>query len=117
MTTLNGTVTVAKPDGDTSPVISVSYGGELIEFNADLNAINQLAKVQANTWDFKKQAISSGQASPTIKGPGNLSSEDLAKIINLPDYQLQTTAPLSDTDSQYLVKCTTGKKCILENNR
>jgi phage protein D len=55
VTTLNGKVTVARPDADTSPVLSVKFGDGLLAFNADLNAITQFGNVKASSWDYKNQ--------------------------------------------------------------
>ncbi|GAB2808469.1 type VI secretion system tip protein VgrG [Ferruginibacter profundus] len=98
VTTLNGKVSVTKPDADTSPVLLVNYGSELMEFNADLNAINQLGSVKASTWDFKNQQIISGQATTSVTGPGNLSTKKLSVALGLPDYPLQSTAPIGSGD-------------------
>jgi len=40
ITTINGTVTVAKPDANTTSVLTVGNGNGLMEFNANMNAIN-----------------------------------------------------------------------------
>lgn len=98
VTTINGKVSVVKPDADTDPVLSVGYGNGLYEFRADLNAITQLGRVKASTWDYKNQALSSGQASNDNSGPGNISSKTLSGVIGLSEYQLQTTAPLENSD-------------------
>lgn len=98
VTTLNGKVTVAKPDTNKSPVISVIYGDNLIEFNAELNAVTQLNSVKASSWDFKTQKVVKSEAPNNIAGPGNLSSKELSKVIGLKEYELQTTAPEATAD-------------------
>lgn len=98
VTAINGKVTVAKPDADTSSVLTVGYGNGLFEFNADLNAVSQLGNVTASTWDFKNQALNTGQASNNLAGPGNISSKKLSGVIGVEKYQLQTTAPLETAD-------------------
>lgn len=95
---LNGAVSVFPPDANTSSVLTVTYGDNLLGFNADLNAVNQLGSVTASSWVYNNQAITSGQASNSYAGPGNLSSETLSEVIGLSDFQLQTTAPLQDAD-------------------
>jgi phage protein D len=98
VTTLNGTVAVAAPDANTSSVLTVTYGDTLMEFSADLDAINQLGNVTASSWDFQTQAVTTGQATPTVAGPGNLSSKTLSQVVGLSEYDLQTTAPLETGD-------------------
>lgn len=94
ITTLNNTVNIFKPDADTSPVLSVSYGDGLMEFNADLESITQLGSIQAAAWDYKTQAVITSQASNSYSGPGNLSAKKLSEVVGLSEYELQTPAPL-----------------------
>jgi len=98
VTTLNGKVSVVKPDADTTSVLTVKFGEGLLEFNADLNAVTQLGNVKASAWDYKNQAINTGQAANSVAGPGNLSSKKLSEVVGLADYMLQTTAPLESGD-------------------
>lgn len=98
VTALNGKVAVFDPGANSSPVLTIKYGANLISFNASLDAVSQLGTVQASTWDYKNQAVSSTTASSNLEGPGNLSSKTLSAVIGLSDYQLQTTAPMETAD-------------------
>jgi Rhs element Vgr protein len=98
ITTLNGVISVTKPGANTSPVLTIEFGNNLLEFKADLNAVTQLGSVKASTWDYKNQVVSSGEAANNLAGPGNISSTTLAGVVGLSDYQLQTTAPLENAD-------------------
>ncbi len=95
---VNGKVTVAKPDANTTSVATLGYGNGLLELSATLNATSQLANVTANAWDYSQQAVISGTADNSYAGPGNISSATLASVIGLPNYQLQTSAPLEVAD-------------------
>lgn len=94
VTTINGKVSVFKPDASTTSVLTIAYGDNLLSFNANLNAVTQIGSVKASTWDYKKQALGSGQANNSYTGPGNLSSKKLSQVLNLSNYELQTAAPL-----------------------
>lgn len=98
VTTLNGKVSVNSPDKATSSVLKVTYGDNLLEFNAKLNAVTQLGSVTSNSWDFKTQAVVNSQASPNVAGTGNLTTKKLSEVIGLAAYQLQTSAPLETAD-------------------
>jgi Rhs element Vgr protein len=98
LTVLNSKVSVMKPDADTASVLTVEFGDNLLAFNADLNALTQLGRAQATTWDYKNQVLSTAAAANAYAGPGNLSSETLSEVIGLPAYQLQTTAPVAGAD-------------------
>jgi Rhs element Vgr protein len=98
VTTINGKVTVANPTGDTTSVFTVTYGDNLLSFNAELDATTQLAEVKASGWDYKTQKVNTGQASNDLPGPGNLSSKKLSEVIGLSDFELQTDAPQQSAD-------------------
>jgi Rhs element Vgr protein len=96
--TINGKISVFPPDKNTTSVLTVTYGDNLLEFNAKLNAVTQLGNVAANSWDFKTQAIVNGNAAPNVSGAGNLTTKKLSEAIGLSTYQLQTSAPLESAD-------------------
>jgi len=95
---LDGKVSVVKPDATTTSVLTVAYGDNLLEFNADLNAITQLGNVKASSWDFTTQAVITAESANSLAGPGNLSSKTLSGVVGLSDYNLQTSAPLLSAD-------------------
>lgn len=98
VTTLNGEVAVFPPDKNKKPVLEIEYGNNLLEFNADLNSVNQLGSVKASSWDFKTQKVIDGKSNSSLKGPGNLSTKKLSEVVGLKEYELQTTAPLPKAD-------------------
>ena len=94
VTTINGKISVNAPDKDTSSVLTVTYGDNLLEFNAKLNSTTQLGNVTSNSWDYKNQEVINSEATPNVAGSGNLSTKKLSEVIDLPSFQLQTSAPL-----------------------
>lgn len=90
----DGKVTAKPPQVDTSPQLKVTYGEDLLEFQADMDARTQLAAVKGTTWDLKSQAIIEQQGSkPTLNDQGDISTENLSKVIGLESYNIQTSAP------------------------
>ena len=51
VSTVNGKVSVFKPDADTSSVLTITYGDNLYAFDAELDATTQLKSVKASAWD------------------------------------------------------------------
>lgn len=98
VTTINGTVTVAKPDANTSSVLTVGYGSGLMEFNADLNAITQLSNVTAGAWNYQTQQVSQQAVQNSYAGAGNLSANTLASVAGLSTFGVQTSASLQDNN-------------------
>jgi Rhs element Vgr protein len=90
----DGVVAVQKPKASASPVLLVEYGQGLNEVNAEIDASLQLASVSATSWDCSTQATLAGQSSePDVNEQGNLSGSDLASVLGLPAYELQSNAP------------------------
>lgn len=98
VSTINNKVSVFNPTADTSSVLTVSYGVNLLGFEAELNSITQLKQVTASAWDYSNQKLINAQAPNNLAGPGNLSSSKLADVVGLPSYDLQTTAAESSDE-------------------
>ena len=93
-----GKISVKEPQVSDSAQLTVTYGIDLMAFDADLDASAQFNVVKATTWDPSTQAVTEAQASPAnLTSQGNIDSAELANII-APDYfRLQTTIPLDNT--------------------
>jgi Rhs element Vgr protein len=98
VTTLNSEVAVFPPNKNTKPVLEIEYGNNMLEFNADLNSVNQLGAVKGNSWDFKTQKVIDSKSKSSLKGPGNLSTKKLSEVVGLKEYELQTTSALEKAD-------------------
>jgi Rhs element Vgr protein len=95
----DGKITVRAPQVTGSAALKVSYGEDLMEFHADIDARNQFAAAEAVSWDLKTQAaVNGGRAMPAkLNAQGDLNSAELAKVVGLSSYRLQTAAPLEKT--------------------
>lgn len=91
----DGTVAVKAPATSNEPTLKVSYGKDLMSFDAEMDARTQYAAAQAVSWDLKTQAVVTGsEAAPaSLNTQGNLASAALAQVIGLDSYRLQTAAP------------------------
>ena len=98
VSTINNKVSVFNPTTDTTSAYTLTYGSNLLAFEAEINALTQLAKVTASAWDFKNQNLISAQASNNLAGPGNLSSKKLSGVANLDNFSLQTSAAESSDE-------------------
>lgn len=91
----DGKVTVQTPRGDTAASLQVTYGTDLIEFDAAVDARTQLQQVRAVSWDQTTQDVVEQSANATsVTQQGNLQSAQLASVIGLASYRLQTNAPM-----------------------
>lgn len=91
----SGKLTVAQPEVSASPALSLTYGYDLTEFDAEINAADQLTEVQGNAWDMSSQALVSNSSSePTVNKQGNISGQDLAKVMSPSTTQLSSSVGL-----------------------
>lgn len=92
----NDGVLVKKPELNGSPVLTLTYGKNIMEFNADMDARLQTTSVKTLTWDFKNQEVRTVENSDTgIKEEGGISSGKLAQVNDKP-LELRTASYLSE---------------------
>jgi len=93
----DGAIAVKAPDVAAAAVLSVTYGLDLIDFSADIDARTQYASAQAVSWDPKTQAAALGSAAApaTLSAQGDLDSATLAQVIGLQAIRIQAGAPLA----------------------
>lgn len=89
-----GKVTVAPPLVSAAAVLTVTYGMDLIEFNAELDARHQLSNVTSNGWDLGSHQLLQQTATPeALNEQGNVTSATLASVLGVSDFRLQSTIP------------------------
>jgi Rhs element Vgr protein len=98
VSTLNNQVKVFDPTAGSAPVLTLTYGRNLYSIDAELNSTGQFSEVTATAWSYQSQQLLSAVASNDLPGPGDLSSKSLAGVVDLPSFQLQTTATETDAE-------------------
>ena len=95
----DGKVMAKAPDTGATPQLKVTYGEDLIEFDAEMDARTQLTSVKGVSWDLKTQAVveSKEVSSQTLNEQGDLNSTELAKVFSPKSLRLQTSAPMEKT--------------------
>jgi len=91
----DGRVGVKSPTAGGAATLTVTYGADLIAFDATLDATTQSAGVTAVSWDPATQALIAGQpALPVAVGDqGNIGAAALAAAIGADALRLQAPAP------------------------
>lgn len=90
-----GSLTLKAPATDGTAQLSVTYGVDLLEFDAEVDARSQLSSVGSVAWDPATQAVITQNATPqTLNAQGNLDAATLAKVLGLASYRLQSSVPL-----------------------
>ncbi|MGX9460845.1 type VI secretion system tip protein VgrG [Shewanella sp. A14] len=85
-------VTVAEPNVNDECVLTVTYGEDLIDFQADIDARYQFSSVKSVGWDLSEQkSLEQEVTTQSLNKQGDLSSSDLADTLSLSEFRLQTT--------------------------
>jgi Rhs element Vgr protein len=80
--TKNGKLIVKKPDGSAAAALALRFGGNLLEFEAVLDARSQYSSVQASSWSAADQGVVSGEgAAASPVAPGNVSGDTLGAVL------------------------------------
>jgi Rhs element Vgr protein len=89
-------ISVKSPQTDASPELAVRYGEDLIEFQAEMDSRTQLKAVTGTTWSLKDlKIIEQKGAKPDLNDQGNITTDELAAVVNLESFNIQTSAPIS----------------------
>ncbi len=97
----DGKITIQSPDFNADEVETVAFGATLFDFDAEIDARNQLANITAYGWDFAGQELVEIEArSSTVNLNGNISSDDLASVIDLENLELKSGESTSDVELQ-----------------
>jgi Rhs element Vgr protein len=91
----DGKLSVKAPDFSSAAALGVTWGADLIDFAADIDARQQWKAVQANTWSPAQQALLQGASAAPAAGSaqGNLDGSTLAAVASPDTYTLQSCAP------------------------
>ncbi|WP_316632463.1 type VI secretion system tip protein VgrG [uncultured Flavobacterium sp.] len=97
----NGKITISKPNLTSDSVETVTFGSTLLDFDAEMDARNQFAKVSSYSWDYTNQEVVEIEANdPGVSLNGNLSASDLADIIQLENLELRHGATITEVELQ-----------------
>ncbi|MDR0793333.1 MAG: type VI secretion system tip protein VgrG [Chitinophagaceae bacterium] len=78
----DGTLIVKKPDTSSTPVLTATYGDNIWDFDAEMDARRQAVSVMSTSWDYTQQQIEqSDTGEANFTETGNLSSDDLATVL------------------------------------
>lgn len=94
----DGALSVKAPDTSGEPTLEVTYGADLIGFEAEIDARTQFSSASASTWSLSDQTEQTATATPLqLNQQGNLDAATLAGVIGLSAYQIQTGAAIEST--------------------
>ena len=96
----NGKVNVNKPVFTGTPALTVEFGQNVYEFEAEMDARDEYKSVEASSWDdATRKIVKKKNKKPNLgKEEGNPSGDDLSKVIGLDDFALQHSGQIKDTE-------------------
>lgn len=103
----DGAVHIAPPEAGGA-ALSVAWGDELMDFQADIDARSQWKAVQAASWSLSSQALlqSASSASTAVGSQGNLDGTALSAVAGPSILQLQSSAPQEQAALEAWAKAT-----------
>jgi Rhs element Vgr protein len=98
----DGKIQINRPDTTSDPVLQVSYGSSIIEFEAEMDARNQWANVEAVSWDYTNQQLFKANISEAkaFTQHGNIPGSDLSGAIQLDKFELNHSGHLMEQELQ-----------------
>lgn len=95
----NGEIKIAEPDFNGQPLTDLYFGGNIYEFDFELNAVGQYKKVTARSFDSEKREVSEEDVTSAISSDqGNLTTSALSEVLGVEDYPLQHSGQLSNAE-------------------
>jgi Rhs element Vgr protein len=92
----DGKVSIKAPNASQDEVETVTFGASMLDFDAEIDARNQLKKAASFSWNPSDQELQDVEGSdPGLTTNGNLSSSDLADVVGLESYELRHGGNLS----------------------
>jgi Rhs element Vgr protein len=99
--TEDGTLVVKAPPSSGQPVLSLTYGRTMLDFEAFIDARDQYGSVESAAWDAATQSLlSTPAASPNAVAPGTMGASDLAAVIGLHPLKLTHAGQLKEQELQ-----------------
>ncbi len=94
-----GKITVKKPDTSAEPALSLVYGSSIIEFEAGIDAGNQVSSAASESWDYSNQSIVTEEGDdPSITEAGNINASSLAEILPTSDLKIKHGGKIDDSE-------------------
>lgn len=90
----DGKLNIAAPDVSGQAALGLTYGVDVIDFQAELESGSQLAAVECNSWNSIEQKLQSGKSvEPTVNEQSNLTGKKLSSVIGLSTFKMGTSVP------------------------
>jgi len=92
----DGKLNAKKPSSSGTAVLKATYGDNIWDFEAEMDARKQVKQITSHSWDFTKQKVEeSPPGTATFSENGNIPSDQLGNVLNA-EIKLQHSGHLTD---------------------
>jgi Rhs element Vgr protein len=96
----DGKLKISKPNTSANPVLTVTFGSSILEFESEIDARNQWQSVKSTSWDYTNQQLfTASSSSSTLSEPGNIPGSQLAKAVRT-DYEMHHSGHIIEEELQ-----------------
>ncbi len=97
----NSKISLIEPVSTGTPLLKLTYGMNIYEFEGEINAVDDFKEVVSKSWDDAKRDFVKGssKSDPNIANQGNLSQKTLAETVDLGKFLLQHPGKLTTKEA------------------
>lgn len=113
----DGKLVAKKPSITGTSVLTATYGDNIFEFETEMDARRQFKSVKSHSWNYSDQKLQdSDDGSFSFSESGNISSTELADVLNGDEYAVNHSAFIADEELKewadaYAMKTVLSKIC------
>ncbi|MGM9475499.1 type VI secretion system tip protein VgrG [Pedobacter sp. GSP4] len=95
-----GKLTIGMPDAGQQSTATYTYGTEIYDFEAQMDARTQYPQVTTKNWNYTDQEVKESiSAAKTLPQQGNVSGDDLAEVLGWEDNSLYHSGNVAEQES------------------
>lgn len=90
---------IKKPDDSLPPIFTATYGDNIFEFDTQMDARQHFKSIKTYSWNITDQKIEqSEEGNFSFAGNGNISGDDLSKVIGLKELSLHHAGDIKEEE-------------------
>ncbi|MBT2561609.1 type VI secretion system tip protein VgrG [Pedobacter sp. ISL-68] len=95
-----GKLIIGMPNASQESTATYTYGSEIYDFEAQMDARTQYPQVLTKNWNYTNQEVKEGaSAAKTLPQQGNISGDDLAEVLGWEDNSLYHSGNVAEQES------------------
>jgi Rhs element Vgr protein len=97
----NGKIAIMEPSALNLPKLNLTFGINVYEFQAKMNAVEEYKEVTAQSWNDSTRQVAKKKSTgaPGVPDEGNISGDRLSGVIGLDSFLLQHPGKMGDAEA------------------